>query len=36
MRSRGPRIDPCDTIPDTNMGWENIFLNLTKNALFMR
>ena len=34
-KSRGPRIDPCVTPPETHAGWENTFPRLTKNVLFM-
>ena len=35
-RSRGSRIDTCNTPLDINAGWANAFPRLTKNVLFIR
>ena len=35
-KTRVPTIDPCGPPLDTHAGWENAFLRLTKNVLFMR
>ena len=35
-KSRKPRKDPCGTLRDTHVGWENGFPKLTKNVYDIR